>query len=254
MFQQASRLTTSFDPPQPRFVLEEKRFDLDNWSPEPGTSSPTLTYPGLELIHPKPDIFVVHDFLTPHECESIVVKARGSLERSASCDGHEVEDRTSEVVAVSQRELPTPTNKILRLFSSFCEDARQLEALQVIRYSEGQRFDPHLDALDGPFTSSGFVASARLATLFVYLADTPRGGETTFPLLGLRIRPTRGMAVVHFPTRIGVDGSYVADQRCLHEGSPAVDEKWLLATWIWATAVEPEWGDSSIPELCPVVV
>ena len=70
-----------------------------------------------------------------------------------------------------------------------------------------------------------------------------------FPLLRLRIRPTRGMAVVHFPTRVDAGGAYAADRRVLHEGRPAVDEKWLLATWVWASAVQPEWGDGSIEAL-----
>lgn len=123
----------------------------------------------------------MHGFLTNDECEGIVAKARGGLQRSTSYDGEEVVDRTSEVVAVRQAELPTPTSKVLRLFSGFCNDARQLEAFQVIRYAAGQRFEAHLDAVDGLSTSSGFVDSARLATLFVYLADSPRGGETASP-------------------------------------------------------------------------
>ena len=66
-----------------------------------------------------------------------------------------------------------------------------------------------------------------------------------------RCQPHRGLAVVHSPTRVSDDGSFLSDKRCLHESRPAVDEKWLLATWVWATPVADEWGDESIPPLGP---
>lgn len=125
----------------------------------------------------------------------------------------------------------------------------------------------------------------------MYLNDAPRGGETTFGALGLTLRPTRGMAVVHAPTRVGADGAWTADRRCVHEGRVAVYEKcgrsrrsccaavssalssaarsvdrslcdprrlgrsrWLLATWLWATPVEEEWGEDSIAPLSDDVI
>ena len=79
------------------------------------------------------------------------------------------------------------------------------------------------------------------ATVFVYLADCERGGETRFPRLnggaGLSVRPRRGTAVVHFPTlRDPASGAYLRDERCVHEAAPAVDVKWILATWLWRDA------------------
>ena len=153
---------------------------------------------------------------------------------------------------------------------------------------KGQFFKPHVDATDGAHTSTGFVDSARLATVFVYLADVPNGGETKFtnlepssdvPTEGdtvmlnimegageatvtkanndgtfdvkwtwngsirpsvdaayitkvsprtLSIHPKRGMAVVHFPQSTKME----LDVRTMHEGAVAIDEKWLLATWM----------------------
>ena len=86
----------------PRFLLEEKTFDLATHEPEPGFASPSLTYPGLELVHVAPAIWVVHDFFSRDECERLVAKARGRLERSLSYDGAAVDDRTSEVWRVAR--------------------------------------------------------------------------------------------------------------------------------------------------------
>ena len=150
---------------------------------------------------------------------------------------------------------------------------------------KGQFFKPHCDGTNGALTSTGFVDSARLATVFVYLADVPNGGETKFTSLEplsevpaegdavvvdgsdttatvtkankdgtfdvefwngsivssvdaayikkvsprtLSIHPKRGMAVVHFSQSTKME----LDVRTVHEGAVAIDEKWLLATWM----------------------
>ena len=94
------------NPRRPKFVLEEKTFDLAQFTPEPGFRSPTLTYPGLELVHTEPAIYVVHDFFSRDTCERLVRKAREGLERSRADDGSVIEDRTSEVTYCRQSEAP----------------------------------------------------------------------------------------------------------------------------------------------------
>ena len=44
----------------------------------------------------------------------------------------------------------------------------------------------------------------------------------------LSIRPKKGMAVVHFPQSLSLE----LDVRTMHEGGMAIDEKWILATWM----------------------
>ena len=66
-------------------------------------------------------------------------------------------------------------------------------------------------------------------TFFVYLNDVKEGGETKFTKLGVEVKPRKGMAVVHFPNTVGLE----EDIRTEHEGSVAVNTKWLLVTWVW---------------------
>ena len=106
-------------------------------------------------------------------------------------------------------------------------DADRFEILQVLRYETGQEFRPHTDRYAGPTMSSGFVDSNRLVTVFCYLNDVERGGGTYFPDVDLEIRPRKGVAVVHFPS----DVELREDERTLHQGMPAIDDKYLLATW-----------------------
>lgn len=78
-------------------------------------------------------------------------------------------------------------------------------------------------------SACGFTESGRLVTIFIYLNDVGHGGATRFNQLGIEIEPRRGMAVIHFPATCGLE----LDELTEHEGSSAVEEKWLLTTWIW---------------------
>ena len=136
-------------------------------------------------------------------------------------------DRTSTNANVPRAEVPSIVSRLVRLAGC---DEEQLETFQVVHYTAGQRFLPHTDGFDGPTSACGFERSGRLCTIFCYLNDVVAGGETHFPQLGLTIAPQKGVAVVHFPTSLSLE----QDAATEHEGAAAVDDKWLLATWVWA--------------------
>ena len=83
-----------------------------------------------------------------------------------------------------------------------------------------------------------------------------RGGATRFTQLGLDVRPRRGMAVVHFPAfRDAASGAWRRDLRTLHEGAEAIDDKWLIATWMWRDAHPGAQNrDTDYPSLSPDVI
>lgn len=53
------------------------------------------------------------------------------------------------------------------------------EEIQVLRYEEGQKYEPHYDY----FVDKVNIARGghRLATVLMYLTDVEKGGETVFP-------------------------------------------------------------------------
>lgn len=72
----------------------------------------------------------------------------------------------------------------------------QLEGFEEIRIKryrpcEHERFDVHVDVGD-------HRTSKRFLVIFCYLNDVEEGGETTFPTLGLKIKPKAGR-VLMFP-------------------------------------------------------
>ena len=191
----------------------------------------TESYPNVEKIHSNPDIYTIADFLSQNECERLITKARVGMQpclvKNAETGAVEPDpSRTSTNANIPQREVPSISKKILDLTN--CRE-EQMEILQVLRYEKGQEFQPHTDGFEGPTSACGFLDSGRLATVFCYLNDVGEGGTTLFTKLGVGIKPMRGMAVVHFPMSLDL----VEDERTEHQGSIAVDEKWILTTWIW---------------------
>ncbi|KAJ5722263.1 hypothetical protein N7488_000298 [Penicillium malachiteum] len=57
------------------------------------------------------------------------------------------------------------------------------EALQVVRYFEDERHDPHFDWFQTPPKIASGLTCNRAASFFVYLGDQPEGGETCFHYL-----------------------------------------------------------------------
>ena len=102
--------------------------------------------------------------------------------------------------------------------------------------SEGDEVD---FLFDGDSTGSGVIAKANDDGTFdvkyvtggeEYITASVRAEHIARKSSGrtLSIRPKRGMAVVHFPQAMSLD----CDFRTMHEGATAIDEKWILATWM----------------------
>eukprot|EP00557_Chaetoceros_sp_GSL56_P007660 CAMPEP_0176504280 /NCGR_PEP_ID=MMETSP0200_2-20121128/15844_1 /TAXON_ID=947934 /ORGANISM="Chaetoceros sp., Strain GSL56" /LENGTH=425 /DNA_ID=CAMNT_0017903691 /DNA_START=404 /DNA_END=1682 /DNA_ORIENTATION=+ len=189
-------------------------------------------YPNILKIHSNPDIYTVSDFLSQNECERLIAKAslgmQPCLVKNANTGLVEPDpSRTSTNANIPQREVPSITQKMTSLANCSQE---QLEILQVLNYKRGQEFKAHTDGFDsGPTSACGFLDSGRIATVFCYLNDVPEGGTTLFTKLGLEIKPKRGLAVIHFPMSLEL----IEDERTEHQGSVAIDEKWILTTWVW---------------------
>lgn len=210
-------------------------------------------YPGLKQIHADPDIYSIANFLTDEECDKMIAKCTPNLVPCLVLDdkNEEVKQdsvRTSTNANVPQAEVPTIVQKIKDVA---CCNAGQLEIIQVLNYKKGQEFIPHTDGFSGAYDACGFEQSSREATIFCYLNDVDNGGTTYFPEIDLDIRPKKGDAVIHFPA----DLELREDTRTLHQGSPAIDEKWLLTTWVWGTKrTVPEYAESKLPSLSSDII
>jgi prolyl 4-hydroxylase len=147
-------------------------------------------YPGLQCISKDPFIFLVPNLLTTEQCLKLVARGANEYEPDFRKSTGE---RTSSDFRVPHGEFPDVQDIFSKVLSA---DVAQFETLKLIRYEEGQKFDPHHDA-----GASGTSQSRRI-TLFVYLNTPDAGGETHFTRYGVKIKPCAGLGVIHFPSRL----------------------------------------------------
>ncbi|HTE16323.1 MAG TPA: 2OG-Fe(II) oxygenase, partial [Burkholderiales bacterium] len=107
-----------------------------------------------------------------------------------------------------------------------------LEPMEVLHYSGGEMYRPHVDFFHASlpnYADEMRLRGQRIKTCLVYLNAGYEGGETDFPKLGIRFRGEVGEALIF--DNVGPDG--VGDMNTLHTGLPPTrGEKWLLSQWI----------------------
>eukprot|EP01038_Epipyxis_sp_PR26KG_P009004 gene9004-12146_t len=194
----------------------------------------------LEVISVKPKAFVISQFLSDFEVESIKQIASPELRDSS------VGDAATGILASETRTsktawIPRNRNHIFDTLFRRAGDVLQIEEskltrgtaedLQVVHYNVGQKYDSHHD-----WGVSGHPES-RYLTLLLYLNDMANenaGGETAFPKgndgLGIKVHPGKGKAVLFY--NLLEDGN--GDDLSLHAALPVRHgEKWLANFWVW---------------------
>jgi len=201
--------STSLKPKLPHTRLSNPRYpDLlfDNYLANPYFHKINTDYPGLQLVHENPFIFIVNDIFTHDECNRLINKAMDYGLRPQVGGGSVV--RTSNGIVCENEEVTTLRKKMSDLTS--ISDLRQLQYLKVSRYMEGQEFSKHTDAwptenapisrgwvseddffgdrqrpVSGCMSSENAPLHNNFMTAFVYLNDVPSGGCTSFTNIGL---------------------------------------------------------------------
>ena len=177
----------------------------------------------------------LRDFLTDDESAHLIAVADKLFQRSpVLCENPEgcVDNRrTSSTAFLPDDDVTKRIQARAQVFAGL----PLVEPLQVVRYTVGQEFQPHLDAHpeDVPSGQRAVcqVGGQRSATIFAYLntLNPGQGGETVFPNLGLAVRPEKNSAV--YWRGLLSDGAI--DQRVLHGGAPVTSGiKYALNIWL----------------------
>ena len=190
---------------------------------------------------PDPQIVMFADFLSKNECDRLVETARPRMQRSLTTDmktGHNKLDavRTSRGMFFRRDENPLVRSIEARIAQLLSWPVANGEHLQVLHYRPGDRYEPHYDYFDPAAEGSAAVLARggqRIATLLIYLREPERGGETTFPDLGLRFAAKRGCALF-----FSYDRPHPST-KTLHGGAPVIaGEKWVATKWLREGAFE----------------
>ena len=194
----------------------------------------------LKFVHQSPPVLVIENFLTPQECEeieSVAIMGDDDEQESSSNVAVKVNSATfanavSTRTSTSWFALFSAVPKIIAKFQHILGISPKLmEEPQIVRYQTGQEFSWHYDEVPPPQLNNG---GQRVATILVYLNTVERGGGTMFRDLQdgdgnrLTVQPVQGRALLFFPAL--ADGT--PDDRTLHKGEVAEDEKRIVQVWI----------------------
>lgn len=196
--------------------------------------SPPPRPPRIELSA-SPQILRISGLLAPEECRWIAERAGPSIQPSFVVDpasGRRVPHpiRTSHGTNFGPLDEDLVLNRINRRVAAATGTRYDAgEPLHVLRYTPGQEYRPHLDALPG-------AANQRIWTALLYLNADYRGGETAFPDLDLAVAGAPGDALLFR----SLDDSGETDPRTRHAGMPVTaGVKWLATRWIRLGRFDP---------------
>lgn len=198
---------------------------------------PRDTIPG-KLIAENPSVLHFPGFLSRDECAHITRSASEILEEATVVDPrtgalmpHPVRTSSSGAIGPGREDLVIRAIN-LRLAVITGTHVDQGEPLIVLRYTLGQQYRPHIDAL--PATKN-----QRIKTVLIYLNEDYWGGETEFLFNGLRFAGHTGDAIVFDNATAG--GTPIQESR--HAALPVTSGvKWLATRWIRTRDYDP-WTD-----------
>ena len=199
----------------------------------------------LQLLHSNPNIFIVPNFLTDNEIEyfnQVCTENLSNFEESfVEDEKNQVivnEHRTSTYIYLKKCHDATVSQIEFKAANLISLPSSCIEPLQIVSYTNGQRFNTHHDA--GTLLENNvfveLVIPCRLVTLFVYLNDLPIDqGHTEFPLLKdangdiLSVQPKRGHALLF--CNLLPNGQ--PDMRVIHRANPVESKLRKFGLNIW---------------------
>lgn len=195
-----------------------------------------LMLPQPRALCERPRVSIIDGLLSADECRLLIFTARPMLRRSGTVDpatGVPVKNelRTSMDASFD----PLVEDLALRLAQLRMTRAAQTpfvnaEQLIVLRYLPGEQYHPHRDYLPASTIAQDHPeAGNRARTICLYLNEPEAGGETAFPVPGVKAAPRAGRAVIF--DNLLEDGRPDVDS--LHAGLPVQSgEKWLATLWL----------------------
>lgn len=144
--------------------------------------------PWIELLSWRPRAFLYHGFLSHAECDHIIRLTEGRVSRSGVVDAKTGKTkldpiRTSTGAALSRGQDATVAEIERRAAEWTRLPADHAEAIQVLRYENGQTYRGHYDWFSDPLhDEEAKTVGNRIATVLLYLSEVEEGGATTLPL------------------------------------------------------------------------
>jgi len=179
----------------------------------------------FEVLHEEaPRILYSKNFLSSEDCDRILKETVNRFQRSqvaatqkngTSALKDDVRTSSGAWLQRSRREVAKFTSKI----SQWSQIPRTHgESVQILKYEIGQEYRPHYDYFDPAVYSRAYIENGgqRKASVLCFLSDVEEGGETIFPFPNIKVKPSKGAAVLWFNTY----QNGTLDKKSAHGGAP----------------------------------
>jgi len=197
-----------------------------------------VTPPAGRPLRSAPRIFTADGFASSVVCEWLIGLARPRLKAATTYDPATGAKLPESGRTNSDCHLLLPYSDLVlllvraRLANLIRSPLTHLELSTILHYAPGQVFMPHYDFLDDTwpgYTQQIASEGQRVFTFLIYLNEGFEGGETDFPLIGLRHKGRVGDALFFW----NVLPNGAVDRDTLHAGlPPRPGEKWLFSQWV----------------------
>jgi len=186
-----------------------------------------------------PQILKFEKALSPEECLYLREVARPSLTTDVQLLGGNPNDpsyvklQNNLVMVMFPIVQDIVTIILTRRLTHLAETEPEFTELLVVQnYATGQEFKPHTDYMDPAIPQHAFSiqqSGQRVKSVFAYLNNDYRGGETHFTKAGLKIKGAEGDVIVL--DNMGEVG--LPNEMSEHASEPVTSgEKWLATLWI----------------------
>ncbi|KYQ93127.1 putative prolyl 4-hydroxylase alpha subunit [Tieghemostelium lacteum] len=182
--------------------------------------------PTLIELSQKPRIYRIPNFLNDEECQHLIDSAKNKLRPCNEISSGVHRSGWGLFMKEGEEDHPT-TQNVFNKMKPFVNITDSCEVMQVIRYNPGEQTSSHYDYFN-PLTSNGSMKiglyGQRICTILMYLCDVEEGGETTFPEVGVKVKPIKGDAVLFYNCTPNGE----VDPLSLHQGDPVLKgTKWI---------------------------
>ena len=171
----------------------------------------------FEVLSENPLVIYYHKVFSDEECD-VITNSDMNYERAVV--GKKLKksyNRTNDVNYDSDYKFYHINSKISKLTK---HDFNNIEYVQILKYNVGQEFKKHHDFFRDE------DKNPRIATAITYLNEDFEGGETSFPLLNITIKPEKG-SVLYFE----YNNEY--KDMTLHSGDKVKSgTKYIATSWI----------------------
>eukprot|EP01026_Neomeris_dumetosa_P079404 TRINITY_DN86746_c0_g1_i4.p1 TRINITY_DN86746_c0_g1~~TRINITY_DN86746_c0_g1_i4.p1 ORF type:complete len:349 (-),score=30.08 TRINITY_DN86746_c0_g1_i4:213-1193(-) len=209
----------------------------------------------------EPRAYLLKNFLSDEECEYLVSYSKNKLEDSIVIDNDTGAPQKSEVRTSKGTFIPYGFNKKIKEIEDRVAQVTMIptahqEAMQILHYENGQKYEPHHDYFHDPVNALPENGGQRIVTVLMYLSTPEEGGETVFPSAaqrvygdewstcarkGYAVKATKGDALMFY----GLHPNGTADPTSLHGSCPTTKgEKWSATKWIHVLPLYGKMDDS----------